>query len=153
MLAEQGIELVSWDQLEAPDRAALSAVFADGIFPVLTPLAVDPGHPFPYISNLSLNLAVLVHAPARGETRFARVKIPPLLLQPLNELLEITFHFIPKSTRLLHIGNQRLGLPALWWLMRHGITQLPTPNWKGNCAHPMVAGLAQLVYRKLLDRQ
>ena len=49
------------------------------MFPVLTPLGVDPGHPFPYISNLSLNLAVMVRDPQRGERRFARVKIPPLL--------------------------------------------------------------------------
>lgn len=76
MLADNGVEIVSWDQLGSDDRATLSAVFADGIFPVLTPLAVDPGHPFPYISNLSLNLAVLVHTPSRGETRFAHVKIP-----------------------------------------------------------------------------
>ena len=54
-------------------------MFDDRIFPVLTPLAVDPGHPFPYISNLSLNLAVLVRNPRTGERRFARVKVPPLL--------------------------------------------------------------------------
>ena len=54
-------------------------VFEKEIFPVLTPLAVDPGHPFPYISNLSLNLAVLVEDPSTREQRFARVKVPPLL--------------------------------------------------------------------------
>ncbi len=54
-------------------------MFVERIFPVLTPLAVDPGHPFPYISNLSLNLAVIVRDPVRGERRFARVKVPPVL--------------------------------------------------------------------------
>ena len=53
--------------------------FVERIFPVLTPLAVDPGHPFPYISNLSLNLAVIVRDPVGGERRFARVKVPPVL--------------------------------------------------------------------------
>src|SRR5205085_777547 len=57
----------------------LDELFIDSIFPVLTPLAVDPAHPFPYISNLSLNLAVTVRDPSTGEERFARVKVPPLL--------------------------------------------------------------------------
>ena len=61
------------------DRAYLDEIFAESIFPVLTPLAVDPAHPFPYISNLSLNLAVTVRDPSSGDERFARVKVPPLL--------------------------------------------------------------------------
>ncbi|MGH9165150.1 MAG: RNA degradosome polyphosphate kinase, partial [Acidimicrobiales bacterium] len=77
-LAEAGLRLVQWDRLDAGDKAHLVRVFED-IFPVLTPLAVDPGHPFPYISNLSLNLAVIVRDPVSGERRFARVKVPPLL--------------------------------------------------------------------------
>jgi polyphosphate kinase len=76
-LAEAGITLSDWDALEDPDRKALSKFFEDHIFPVLTPLSVDPGHPFPYISNLSLNLAVIVRDPVRSERRFARVKVPP----------------------------------------------------------------------------
>lgn len=79
MLAASGMAIVSWPELDSTDQAQLSSIFADGIFPVLTPLAVDPGHPFPYISNLSLNLAVLVRSPTTGDSRFARVKIPPLL--------------------------------------------------------------------------
>jgi len=78
-LAEAGIEFCDWEGLEDAERAELDRFFEDQIFPVLTPLAVDPGHPFPYISNLSLNLAVLVRDPARDERRFARVKVPPLL--------------------------------------------------------------------------
>jgi polyphosphate kinase len=78
-LAAAGIVLSDWEQLDDDDRDYLVDVFEERIFPVLTPLAVDPGHPFPYISNLSLNLAVLVHDPVTGAQRFARVKVPPLL--------------------------------------------------------------------------
>ena len=78
-LEEAGIAFASWDELDDDERAQLTRVFDDRIFPVLTPLAVDPAHPFPYISNLSLNLAVVVRDPRRGEERFARVKVPPLL--------------------------------------------------------------------------
>ena len=77
-LASAGIRLVRWDDLDDIDRKWLSDVFHERIFPVLTPLAVDPGHPFPYISNLSLNLAVLVADPTGGARRFARVKVPPV---------------------------------------------------------------------------
>ncbi len=68
-------------------------MFAEHIFPVLTPLAVDPAHPFPYISNLSLNLAVTVRDGASGEARFARVKVPPLL--PRFIVLPDAERFIP----------------------------------------------------------
>jgi polyphosphate kinase len=78
-LAEVGIVLSDWEKLDDDDREYLVKVFEDRIFPVLTPLAVDPGHPFPYISNLSLNLAVSVLDASSGERRFARVKVPPLL--------------------------------------------------------------------------
>jgi polyphosphate kinase len=74
-----GIRFADWDDLSADDRAHLDELFIDSIFPVLTPLAVDPAHPFPYISNLSLNLAVTVRDPSSGDERFARVKVPPLL--------------------------------------------------------------------------
>jgi polyphosphate kinase len=78
-LAAAGIVLSDWGTLEDDDRAYLERVFEERIFPVLTPLAVDPGHPFPYISNLSLNLAVNVVDPSTGERRFARLKVPPSL--------------------------------------------------------------------------
>ena len=75
-LAEQGIHVLRHDALDGDQRKALYQVFEEHIFPVLTPLAVDPGHPFPYISNLSLSLAVSVLDPETGEKRFARVKVP-----------------------------------------------------------------------------
>ncbi len=78
-LAEAGLRISSYDDLRADDRQALAGFYADEIFPILTPLAVDPGHPFPMISNLSLNLAVAVRDPATMEERLARVKVPPVL--------------------------------------------------------------------------
>ncbi len=78
-LDEAGIRFPDWVELDAADRAELAKVFEDRVYPVLTPLAVDPSHPFPYISNLSLNLAVVVRDPGSKEERFARVKVPPAL--------------------------------------------------------------------------
>ena len=78
-LGDAGIRLSDWETLDDDDREYLVDVFERRIFPVLTPLAVDPGHPFPHISDLSLNLAVIVHDTVSGERRFARVKVPQLL--------------------------------------------------------------------------
>ncbi|MGV9248507.1 RNA degradosome polyphosphate kinase [Streptomyces sp. NPDC003710] len=78
-LAEEGIHLVRWNELTDKEQARLFTLFRHQIFPVLTPLAVDPAHPFPYISGLSLNLAVVVRNPLSGHRHFARVKVPPLL--------------------------------------------------------------------------
>jgi polyphosphate kinase len=78
-LGEAGIKLSSWGDLDEEDEKFLVETFEERIFPVLTPLAVDPGHPFPYISNLSLNLAVIVADPGERVRRFARVKVPSLL--------------------------------------------------------------------------
>jgi polyphosphate kinase len=78
-LAGAGIRFSSWEELDEEDEKFLVETFEERIFPVLTPLAVDPGHPFPYISNLSLNLAVVVRDPIADERHFARVKVPSLL--------------------------------------------------------------------------
>ena len=78
-LRQAGVEIVDFDELDGTDRKAATGEFEERIFPVLTPLAVDPGHPFPYISNLSLNLAVLVQDPESGLERFARLKVPPMI--------------------------------------------------------------------------
>ncbi|MEK7292880.1 MAG: polyphosphate kinase 1, partial [Actinomycetota bacterium] len=75
-LAANAIEIVTWDSLSSIDREHLVNEFESRIFPVLTPLAVDPAHPFPYISNLALNLAVVALDPRTDEHRFARVKLP-----------------------------------------------------------------------------
>src|SRR6266568_2930603 len=78
-LAEHGIEILRWKELSAGERDNLGRLFRQRIYPVLTPLVVDPAHPFPFISGLSLNLAVLIADPRTDATIFARVKVPPLL--------------------------------------------------------------------------
>ena len=88
-LAKENIELVRWSDLDKEEQKHCKRLFKDRVFPVLTPLAVDPAHPFPYISGLSLNLAVLVRNPKTGKEHFARVKVPP------------------SFSRFVPLGNQR----------------------------------------------
>jgi polyphosphate kinase len=78
-LTASGIEIISWEDLDTQEKDYINKLFTNKIFPVLTPLAVDPSHPFPYISGLSLNLAVLVKKPDTKEELFARVKVPASL--------------------------------------------------------------------------
>ncbi|XVX19734.1 RNA degradosome polyphosphate kinase [Actinomycetota bacterium] len=78
-LEAEDIHIVHWSDLSEEEQTRLTAVYAEQIFPVLTPLAVDPAHPFPYISGLSLNLAVVLANPKTGKEHFARVKVPPAL--------------------------------------------------------------------------
>ena len=88
-LAKEDIDLVRWDELSRDEQKQCKKLFKDRVFPVLTPLAVDPAHPFPYISGLSLNIAVLVRNPKTGKEHFARVKVPPIF------------------DRFVSVGNQR----------------------------------------------
>jgi len=78
-LADAGVEITEWSELTDPERAALSEYFQAQVFPVLMPLAVDPAHPFPYISGLSLNLAIRIRNARTGRQEFARLKVPPML--------------------------------------------------------------------------
>ena len=78
-LEDEGVSVVRWDELADDERTRLGEIFAEQLFPVLTPLAVDPAHPFPYISGLSLNLAVVLVNPKTGKEHFARVKVPEIL--------------------------------------------------------------------------
>ena len=94
-LLDEGIEIVDWEKLTTEEREHLDTLFADRVFPVLTPLSVDPSHPFPYISGLSLNLAILVKNPENGEDVFARVKVPPLLPRFVETLPRGTGRFLP----------------------------------------------------------
>ena len=89
-LAKEQIVLLSWDKLTAAEQERLSRYYRQQVFPVLTPLAVDPAHPFPYISGGSINLAVLVENPASGKSHFARVKIPGNLnrLVPVDDMTD-----------------------------------------------------------------
>jgi polyphosphate kinase len=92
-LAASGIVFSDYSTLDGEDREFLDGQFRDIVFPVVTPLAVDPAHPFPYISNLSMNLAVFVRNPETGVSRFARVKVPPIL--PRFVVLPDGERFIP----------------------------------------------------------
>jgi polyphosphate kinase len=89
-LAAAGISILSWESLDDERREAARGYFRKNVLPVLTPLAVDPGHPFPFLSNLSLNLAIETKSPETGEVRFARVKMPPAIprLLPLRAVVE-----------------------------------------------------------------
>ncbi len=78
-LAKEQIEILRWSDLDADAQGRMHELFGSRVFPVLTPLAVDPAHPFPYISGLSLNLAVMVRNPRTGTEHFARVKVPQIL--------------------------------------------------------------------------
>ncbi|HWE02165.1 MAG TPA: polyphosphate kinase 1 [Tepidisphaeraceae bacterium] len=79
LLAQNGVHLLSWDQLTDAEREEANIHFRASVFPVLTPLAVDPGNPFPFMSNLSTSLGVILHHPERHENLFARVKVPEVL--------------------------------------------------------------------------
>jgi polyphosphate kinase len=99
-LRQHGLEVVSWDELKASERRQLVEEFERKIFPVLTPLAVDPAHPFPFISNLSLSLGVAVKPPGRGALRFARVKVP----SPLPRWVQVqrTLRYVPLEEVIAH---------------------------------------------------
>lgn len=94
-LSEIGIEIIRWDQTSEHEKEHVNQIFASLIFPVLTPLAVDPSRPFPYISGLSLNLAVIVRNPKKKEESFARVKIPTNLPRFISTTNNSDTRYIP----------------------------------------------------------
>lgn len=110
-LTEAGIELLHWEDVTDEERARLSTLFRERMYPVLTPLAVDPSHPFPYISGLSLNLAVVVRNPRTGNELFARVKVPPVL----DRLIEVSpLRFIPlEDVIAVHLDQLFPGMEIL----------------------------------------
>ena len=94
-LTQNGIEITDWESLNQDEKEYINKIFTNKIFPVLTPLAVDPSHPFPYISGLSLNLAVLVKQPETNEELFARVKVPASLPRFIETAEFASTRFIP----------------------------------------------------------
>ncbi|WP_106188288.1 RNA degradosome polyphosphate kinase [Umezawaea tangerina] len=116
-LDSSGISLVTWAELTDFDRLRLSNYFSDQVFPVLTPLAVDPAHPFPYISGLSLNLAVTVRDPEGGTERFARVKVPdnvPRLVRVEADRSSSSATFLPLEQLIAaHLGELFAGMEVI----------------------------------------
>ncbi len=120
-LAAVGIYILDYAQLSQAQRTYLHQYFEQQIFPVLTPLAVDPGHPFPYISNLSLNLAVVVQDAETGEEHFARVKVPNVLPR-----------FVTLPQELQSGGDAKQGKggdTGAWRIPR--VSTSPRPCWSG----------------------
>jgi len=112
-LAEHGVRLLTMADLTAAERESMDAFFETHVFPVLTPLAVDPGHPFPYISNLSLSLAVQLREPEHGHEHFARVKVPKSLARwvPIEGRPN---HFVPLEQVIgSHLGTLFPGMQIL----------------------------------------
>ena len=117
-LSAEGIELVSWAELDAPERERLRTYFREQVFPVLTPLAVDPAHPFPYISSRSLNLAVVLRDPDGGSSElFARVKVPnnvPRFVTVQND--SRAARFLPVEELIAtHLDQLFSGMQVLEW--------------------------------------
>jgi len=111
-LRDVGISYSHWDSLDDDDRVWLDAQFSDRIFPVLTPLAVDPAHPFPYISDRSLNLAVFLRHPDGGSQQFARVKVPPIL--PRFLVMPDGERFVPLEQVIArHLGSLFPGMSVV----------------------------------------
>jgi len=117
-LEATGIQLLRWDELTPNEKAEIELFFDAKVFPVLTPLAVDPSHPFPYISGLSLNLAVVVRNPVTGTELFARVKVPPLLPRfvevgparfvPLEDVIAAHLHTLFPGMEILQTHTFRV---------------------------------------------
>ncbi len=110
-LAAEGIEVLRWKELTAGEQADMQRLFRERVYPVLTPLVVDPAHPFPYISGLSLSLAVMIADPRTSATIFARVKVPPLLPRFLTVG---PTRFVPlEDVIAAHLGELFVGLDVI----------------------------------------
>lgn len=145
-LAAEGIEIVRWADLARDERTELRRLFRDRIRPVLTPLAVDPAHPFPYISGLSLNLAVTVRNPANGHTVFARVKVPsqlPRFVSVSNS------RFVPlEDVIAAHLGQLFKGME----IVSHDVFRV-TRNEDLEVDEDVTENLMQALERELLKRR
>ena len=114
-LEAEGITIVDWDELDSDERVQTSSYFDERIFPVLTPLAVDPAHPFPYISNLAISIAAHVADPETGERRFVRLKVPTVF----PRLLEVADgRFVPSGQVVAaHLHRLFVGMIVEEWAM------------------------------------
>ncbi len=114
MLAAEGITILPWGDLTADDQRYVVEIFQQRIFPVLTPLAVDPAHPFPYISNLAFSIAAMVRDPETGERRFARLKVPSMF--PRLLALADGQRFVPvEQVIAAHLHTLFIGMDIEEW--------------------------------------
>src|SRR6266566_2983401 len=145
-LTAQGIEILRWGELSETEQQSLHRLFRERIYPVLTPLVVDPAHPFPYISGLSLNLAVVVSDPETGGEMFARVKVPPLL----PRFLEVSPHrFVPlEDVIAAHLTQLFEGMEIL----EHHVFRV-TRNQDLEVDEDVTEDLMQALERELLRRK
>ncbi|WP_030175500.1 RNA degradosome polyphosphate kinase [Spirillospora albida] len=145
-LAKEGVELLRWDELSETERERLRRLFRDRIYPVLTPLVVDSAHPFPYISGLSLNLAVIVRDPETDATMFARVKVPPLLPRFIEASPD---RFTPlEDVIAAHLGQLFVGMEVV----DHHAFRV-TRNQDLEIDEDISEGLLQALERELLRRR
>ncbi len=145
-LDKEGIDVLRWGELDGAEQDRLHSLFRQRVYPVLTPLAVDPAHPFPYISGLSLNLAVVVRNPETGVEHFARVKVPPLLPRLV---LAAPQRFVPLEDVIgAHLPQLFPGMEVLQW---H--TFRVTRNADLEVDEDEVENLLQALERELLRRR
>ncbi|SEG99133.1 polyphosphate kinase [Nonomuraea solani] len=145
-LATEGIEIARWDDLGREERTELRKLFRERIRPVLTPLAVDPAHPFPYISGLSLNLAVLVRNPATDHTVFARVKVPSQLPRFVPASKD---RFVPlEDVIAAHLGQLFKGMEIL----QHHVFRV-TRNEDLDVDEDVTENLMKALEKELLKRR
>ena len=151
-LADAGIRIVGWDELDEAQRRRLDEVFSRQIFPVLMPLAVDPAHPFPYISGLSLNLAIRVRNPRSGRVEFARLKVPTGVLPRLVPVTPAdgtsTLFVLLEDVIAHHLGELFPGMEVL----EHHIFRL-TRNEDVEVEEDETENLIQALEKELLRRR
>jgi polyphosphate kinase len=145
-LEAEGIDILRWDELAETEQERLRQLFRDRIYPVLTPLVVDSAHPFPYISGLSLNLAVVVRDPETDATMFARVKVPPLLPRFFEASPD---RFTPlEDVIAAHLGQLFVGMEVV----EHHAFRV-TRNQDLEIDDDISEGLLQALERELLRRR
>jgi polyphosphate kinase len=151
-LAEAGIRIITWDELDEADRVNLHEIFSSQIFPVLMPLAVDPAHPFPYISGLSLNLSIRVRNSKTGKEEFARLKVP----QVLNRFIRVDTRETPDELRFItledlianHLGDLFPGME----IVEHHVFRV-TRNEDVEVEEDETENLLQALEKELLRRR
>ncbi|MBA9002487.1 MULTISPECIES: RNA degradosome polyphosphate kinase [Thermomonospora] len=145
-LAKESIEILRWDELSRTEQERLHRLFRDEIYPVLTPLAVDSAHPFPYISGRSLNLAVIVRDPDTEASLFARVKVPPVLPRFIEASPD---RFTPlEDVIAAHLGQLFVGMEVV----EHHVFRV-TRNQDLEIDEDISESLLQALERELLRRR